>query len=78
MMATINSNMPGIAGNAMTGLGMNSSFMTSMMTGMQTQLGTTSLTGFTNYSAMFRNMTSHGSFWTPGGTPVTPMAGRMM
>ena len=78
MMATINSNMPAIAVNAMTGLDMNSSFMTSMMTGMQTQLGTTSLTGFTNYSAMFRNMTSHSSFWTSGGTPVTSMGGGMM
>jgi hypothetical protein len=78
MMGTINSNMPAIAANAMNGLDMNSTFMTSMMTGMQTQLGAISMTGFTNYSGMFRNMTSQSSFWSTAGTPMTPMSGSMM
>lgn len=79
MMGTINSNMPAIAANAMNGLGMDSAFMTSMMTSMQTQLGAMQMTGFfTNYSGMFRNMTSHSSFWSSTGTPTTPMSGSMM
>jgi hypothetical protein len=79
MMATINSNMPAITANATNGQGMNSTFMSSMMTNMQTQLGTMPMTGgFTNYSGMFRNMTSHGSFWSNTGTPMTPMSGGMM
>jgi hypothetical protein len=79
MMATINSNMPAIAVDAVNGQGMNSTFMTSMMTNMQTQLGTIPMIGgFTNYSGMFRNMTSHGSFWSNAGTPMTPMSGGMM
>lgn len=79
MMATINTNMPGITINATSGLGMNSVFMTTMMTTMQTQLGAISTTGgFMNYSAMFRNMTSSRYFWdtSSGNTsPMTPMSG---
>ncbi|HEY5973660.1 MAG TPA: hypothetical protein VIU41_02865 [Geobacteraceae bacterium] len=82
MMGTINSNMSGIAANVMNGLGMNSTFMTSMMSSMQTQLGTVPMTGsFTNYSGMFRNMTSSRYFWstsTGTTTPTTPMTGGMM
>jgi hypothetical protein len=79
MMATINSNMPGIAANVMNGQAMSSTFMTGMMTNMQTQLGAMPLTGgFTNYSGMFRNMTSHSNFWSNTGTPMTPMSGGMM
>lgn len=82
MMALINSNMPAIAANVMNGRGMNSTFMTSMMSNMQTQLGTIPVTGgFMNYSAMFRNMTSNRYFWniTPvATTPMTPMRGGMM
>ncbi len=79
MMGTINSNMSAITANAMNGLGMNSTFMTTMMSSMQTQLGTVSMSGsFTNYSGMFRNMTSHSRFWSSTGTPTTPMSGGMM
>lgn len=79
MMATINSNMPGIASNAINGQNMSSAFMTTMMSQMQTQLGAMSISGgFMNYSGMFRNMTSHSSFWSNTGTPMTPMSGGMM
>lgn len=79
MMATINSNMPGIAANVIDGQNMGSTFMTGMMSQLQTQLGAMPISGgFTNYSAMFRNMTSHGSFWSNTGTPMTPMNGGMM
>jgi hypothetical protein len=79
MMGVINSNMPAISANAMNGLSMNSTFMTSMMNSMQTQVGAVSMTGgFANYSGMFRNMTSHSRFWTDTGTPMTPMNGGMM
>lgn len=82
MIATINANMSGIAANAMNGLGMDSTFLTTMMTTLQTQLSTIPMSGsFMNYSAMFRNMTSSRYFWdkTSGTTtPVTPMSGGMM
>jgi len=79
MMATINSNMPGIAANVMNGQNMSSAFMTTMMNQMQTQLGAMPMGGgFANYSGMFRNMTSHNSFWSNTGTPMTPMTGGMM
>ena len=79
MMATINSNMSAIAANASNGQGMNSTFMTGMMSQMQAQLGTMPMGGgFANYSGMFRNMTSHSSFWSNTGTPMTPMSGGMM
>jgi len=82
MMATINTNMPGIAANAQNGLGMGSTFMTTMRTAMESQIGAIPTTGgFMNYSAMFRNMTSNRYFWhTASGTttPMTPMRGGMM
>lgn len=79
MMATINSNMPAIAANVMNGQDMNSTFMTGMMSQMQAQLGAMPISGgFTNYSGMFRNMTSHSSFWSNTGSPRTPMSGGMM
>ncbi|MDA8429906.1 MAG: hypothetical protein M0T70_11690 [Geobacteraceae bacterium] len=74
MMGTINSNMPAITANTM-----GSTFMTGMMSQMQTQLGAMPMGGgFTNYSGMFRNMTSQNNFWSPAGTPLTPMSGGMM
>lgn len=74
MMGTINSNMSGLASNTL-----NITFMTTMMSQMQTQLGAIPLGGsFVNYSGMFRNMTSHSSFWSNTGTPMTPMSGGMM
>jgi hypothetical protein len=74
MMGTINSNMPAISANTM-----GSTFMFGMMGQMQTQLGGMPMGGgFANYSGMFRNMTSHGSFWSPTGAPMTPMSGGMM
>jgi hypothetical protein len=82
MMGTINANMSGIAANVENHLGEHSTFMTTMMTTMQSQLRTISTTsGFMNYSAMFRNMTSSRYFWrTESGTitPMTPMGGGMM
>lgn len=82
MMAAINSNMPAIAANVMNGLGMNSTFMTAMMSQMQAQLGAMPIgAGFANYSGMFRNMTSSRYFWsTTAGTttPTTPMSGGMI
>jgi hypothetical protein len=79
MMALINSNMSAIAANVSNGQGMNSTFMTGMMSQMQGQLGTMPMGGgFSNYSGMFRNMTSHSSFWSTTGTPMTPMSGGMM
>jgi hypothetical protein len=77
MMGTINSNMSAIAATTM-----NSTFMTNMLSQIQTQLGAMPMTGgFTNYSGMFRNMTSHRYFWNTNGgttTPTTPMSGGMM
>lgn len=73
MMGTINSNMPAIAAN-----GMNSAFVTNMMSQLQTQLGAISINAlFTNYSGMFRNMTSHSNFWN-AGAPIITMGGGMM
>ena len=73
MMGTINSNMPAIAAN-----GMNSTFVTNMMSQLQTQLGAIAINAvFTNYSGMFRNMTSHSNFWN-AGTPIITMGGGMM
>ncbi|MBK5275856.1 MAG: hypothetical protein JJE30_12490 [Desulfuromonadales bacterium] len=77
MMGTINSNMSAITVNTM-----GSTFMTGMMTQMQTQLGAMPMGGgFMNYSGMFRNMTSSRYFWSGAGgtaTPTTPMSGGMM
>jgi len=79
MMGTINSNMPAITANVTNGQSMNSTFMTGMMSQMQTQIGAMPISGgFVNYSGMFRNMTSHSSFWSNTGTPMTPMSGGMM
>lgn len=79
MMATINTNMPVIAANVINGQGMNSATMISMMSTMQAQLGSMTTTGgFANYSAMFRNMTSHNRFWSNTGVPMNPMGGGMM
>lgn len=79
MMATINSNMSGVAANVMNGSGMNSTFITNMMSQMQSQLGAMPVGGaFMNYSGMFRNMTGHSSFWSGTGVPMTPMSGGMM
>jgi hypothetical protein len=79
MMATINSNMSGVAANVINGSGMNSAFMADMRSRMQSQLGAIPVGGaFGNYSGMFRNMTSHGRFWSGTGAPMTPMSGGMM
>ena len=82
MMATINANMSGIAANVENHRDEHSPFMTTMTTTMQSQMGAISTaSGFMNYSAMFRNMTSSRHFWnTASGTatPITPMHGGMM
>lgn len=72
VLGMINQNMPRIANNAFQGMGMNSTFMTNMMTQLRTLLGTT---GFGNYSGMFRNMTSLGNFWNYSGGRMRPGRG---
>ncbi len=78
MMGQMNQDLPQIADNAAQGLGMNSAFMTSMQTQMQAMLGTIStVSGFGNYSAMFRNMTSQQYFWNYSGGRMHPASGMM-
>lgn len=73
MMGEINLNMPGITDNAMNGLGMDSPFMTAMRSQMHTTLQNMPAgTGFMNYSGMFRNMTSHTTFWNYTGNRWQP------
>lgn len=73
MMGEINENMPYIADNAMNGFGMDSSFMIEMQNQMQATLqNMPSGGGFTNYSGMFRNMTSHTTFWNYTGNRWQP------
>ena len=76
MMGEINQNLPQIANNAYQGMGMNSTFMTTMMAQMQTMLAAMP-TGFVNYSGMFRNMTSLHTFWNYTGGRMTPGGGMM-
>ena len=79
MMATINTNLPAICANVINGQGMNSSVMVSMMGTMQSQIGSMPMSGGSaDYSSMFQNMTSHSSFWSNTGMPMTPMGGGMM
>jgi hypothetical protein len=79
MMGTINTNMPSISTNAMSGLDMNSSFMTGMRNQMQTQLAVMPISGgFMNFSGMFRNMTSHQYFWNYSGGQMRPGSGSGM
>lgn len=78
MMGQMNQNLPQIADNVTQGLGMNSTFMTSMRSRMQAMLGAIPATsGFGNYSAMFRNMTSQSYFWNYSGGRMRPMGGGM-
>lgn len=73
MMGEINSNMPQIADNAMSGSGMESAAMTAMRERMRTMLqGMQAGSGFSNYSGMFRNMTSQGAFWNYSGNRWQP------
>lgn len=68
MMGEINQNMPQIAYNAMAGSGMESAFMLTMLTQMESYLiSMPTEGGFTNYSGMFNNMTSHTTFWNYTG-----------
>lgn len=77
MMGLINQNMPQIAQNAYQNMGMGSTFMTSMMTQLQTTLSVMTGTGttFSNYSGMFRNMTSLSYFWNYSGGQMVPGSG---
>ena len=78
MMGTINSNMPNITDNAVNGLGMDSSFMISIRNQMDTTIQNMPIgAGFTNYSGMFRNMTSHSTFWNYTGNRWQPGGGMM-
>lgn len=76
MVGQINQELPQLAANA--GQGPNSTFMNSMRSQMQTSLGGIATTsGFGNYSAMFRNMTSHQYFWNYSGGQMRPRSGMM-
>ena len=78
MMGEINQNLPQIANNVQQGMGMGSAFMTSLQTQMQTMLSAmTSAGGFSNYSGMFRNMTSLHYFWSYSGSRWQPTGGMM-
>ena len=75
MMGQINQNLPQIASNAVQ---VNSAFMNSMMSQMQTSLtGIPVSSGFRNFSSMFRNMTSHQYFWNYSGSKWQPTGGMM-
>lgn len=78
MMGEINRSTPEIADNAANGLGMESAAMTAMRDRMRSRLqNTPSGGGFMNYSGMFRNMTSHASFWNYSGGTWRPGGGMM-
>ena len=73
MMGEINMSMPSITDNAMNGLGMDSPFITAMRNRMHTTLQNMPTgTGFMNFSGMFRNMTSHSTFWNYTGNRWQP------
>ncbi len=78
MMGEINQYLPQIANNAYQGMGMNSTFMSTLMSQMQTLLAAMPMMGgFGNYSTMFTNMTSHQIFWNYTGSHWQP-TGTMM
>jgi hypothetical protein len=78
MMGQVNKNLSQIANNAYQGMGMDSTFMTGMLTQMQKILATMPMTGgFGNYSALFRNMTSIRYFWNYSSGRMQPGAGMM-
>ncbi|ACM19210.1 lipoprotein, putative [Geotalea daltonii FRC-32] len=77
MMGQINENLPQISDNASRGFGMNSDFMISMQSQMQTQLAGIPTTSFRNFSSAFRNMTSYNYFWNYSGGRMQPMSGSM-
>lgn len=78
MMGEINQNLSQIANNAYQGMGMGSAFMTNMLGQMQTILAAMPTTsGFGNYSAMFRNMTSLHYFWNYSGGHMQVGGGMM-
>lgn len=76
MIGEINRSMPQIADNAASGLGMDSAAMTAVRDRMRTRLQNTPTGGgFMNYSGMFRNMTSHASFWNYSSNTWRPAGG---
>lgn len=78
MMGQINQNLPQIVDNVTQGQGMTSTFMNTLRTQMRTMLAAMSVTaGFSNYSALFRNMTSHQYFWNYSGGRMQPRGGMM-
>lgn len=78
MMGMIDANMPSISSNAMSGLDMNSTFMTGMRNQMLSQLATIPMSGgFMNFSGMFRNMTSNQVFSNYSGRGMQPGSGMM-
>lgn len=75
MMGEINSNLPQVADNAYQGMGMNSSFITAMLSWMQTKLAAISTGDFGNHPEFFGNMTSHHDFWNDSGSGMHPVGG---
>lgn len=73
MMGEMNRNLSQVADNAVNGEPMNSTVMNQIRTQMQERLGGMPITGgFGNYSAMFRNQTSHSYFWNYSGGRMRP------
>lgn len=73
MMGQINTNMPQIVNNAVSGLPVTSPAMVNFCNQMTSLLqNTASGSTFRNYSAMFRNYTGHGSFWNYNGGTWQP------
>lgn len=68
MMGEMNLSLSRIADNVADGDGTNSTLMNQLRTQMHTRIQGVPVTGgFANYSAMFRNQTSHSYFWNYSG-----------
>ena len=73
MMGEMNQNLSLIATNAASGGPMNSTIMNQIWAQMQERIGGVPVAGgFTNYSGMFRNQTSHSYFWNYSGGRMRP------
>lgn len=73
MMGQINLKMPYITANVVPGSADVVPTMDTIRQDMITYMGQVRMTGtFTNYTAMFNNMTSHQSFWNYSGSRMSP------
>lgn len=78
MMGQINQNLPLIVDNVNRGLGMESTFMQALRSGMYANLaGTPVSAGYGSFSSLFRNTTSHTYFWRYSSGTIQPLS-RMM